>query len=101
MLNFELKRTGYQKHCVLTGPMGSIVRIEFSSSNCGRKALDMQFFKCAPDVVVHCVHAQAYIVGRRLDRHPFGNASQDLDFPLGRLDWDARGQLSGAAGGAR
>ncbi len=31
MLNFELKRTGYRKHCVLTGPMGSIVRIEFSN----------------------------------------------------------------------
>lgn len=31
MLNFTLKSTGYQKHCVLTGPMGSIVSIEFTN----------------------------------------------------------------------
>lgn len=31
MLNFTIKRTGYLKHCVLTGPMGSIVSIEFTN----------------------------------------------------------------------
>lgn len=31
MLTYTLTRTGYRKHCVLTGPLEPIIRIEFTN----------------------------------------------------------------------